>query len=438
MKLNLNHQRKVWLRIHLVLALALGLFFALIGLAGSLSVYGESLDEWLNSDLAIVESQGEFQSLDRIVASVRARHPDRQGGWILEMPRSNGSPLTAWYENPCETAGSLYAPLMVAVNPYTAEVLSSRFWGRTAITWVLDLHTQLHWGRWGWNLVGCLGIGLLISVLSGLYLWWPGLAGLRDAFVIRHDRGAFRLALDLHRSLGLASSIMLLVLAFTGANLAFPRVSETLLGASGMSHDDEGPTVRSSAMPNNRPVSLDEAVLLARGPFPHAEVRRVATPNGPTGTYRVSLRQRFEASRRHPVTTVWVDQYSGQIREVRNPARFSSGETALTWLWPLHTGEALGPWGRLLWFFAGLSPAVLYVTGLLRRLIGRGSLRDFAVDLPRLKRNVERLFEAAVDAGMNGYRRLRPVLIEAGVRVRRLAAMGKGLVREQAGKRARR
>jgi uncharacterized iron-regulated membrane protein len=154
-----------------------------------------------------------------------------------------------------------------------------------------------------------------------------------------------------------------------------------------MGHDYQGPAIRSTGQPfQNRPVSLEEAVLLARGPFSRSTVRLVTTPDGPEGTFRVTFRQPSEINDRHPMTAVWVDQYSGQIREVRNPARFSPGETLLTGIWPLHTGEFLGGWGRLAWFLSGLMLPILYVTGLTRWLIGTGWLRDRLIDYTPLWR----------------------------------------------------
>jgi uncharacterized iron-regulated membrane protein len=124
--------RSIWLKVHLYLALIAGFFFALIGLSGSLSIYREELDGLFNP-------------------------PKRLGSWTLEMPRSPQDMITAWYDKPTETFFELYAPLMVSVNPYTGDVVTSRFWGETATTWLLDLHTQLRQDRFGWNAVGILG-----------------------------------------------------------------------------------------------------------------------------------------------------------------------------------------------------------------------------------------------------------------------------------------
>lgn len=392
--------RATWLKIHLYLALIAGFFFALMGLTGSLGIYREELDELLNPQLVIEQPQGSYQSLDRIMVSVHAAHPNRYGSWTLEMPRSPHGMITAWYDKPTETFFELYAPLMVSVNPYTGEVVANRFWGKTATTWLLDLHTQLRLDRFGWNVVGFLGLLLIISCGTGLYLWWPGISELGQALKIRHRAGMMQLTFDVHRLLGLFSAVALLLLASTGFLLSYPSVLEFLAGSSGMEHGQTGRNITSTAVPNNHPTGLAAASIVAQGPFPRAELRRVTTPTGDTGIYRINLRQSSEINHRHPFTTVWVDRWSGQIKEVRNPAKFSKGEIFASWIWPLHTGEALGATGRFVWFFAGLSLFVLYVSGLLRWLCRSGKVRDREVNFAALRPWLYRIRATSYRSGL--------------------------------------
>jgi len=368
--------RATWVKVHLYLALIAGFFFALLGLTGSISVYREELDELLNPKLVIEQPEGKRQSLDKIMAAVQAAHPNRYGAWTLELPRSAHGMITVWYDKPRETFFELHAPLMVSVNPYTAEVVADRFWGQTATTWLLDLHTQLQLDRFGWNTVGMLGLLLAVSIGTGVYLWWPGWRGILNALKIRHHAGMIRLAFDLHRLIGLLSASILLLLAFTGFNLSYPGVLATLVGASGMEHGETGRNIVSTAIPNNHPVGLESAEFVARAPFPRAELRRVTTPAGDSGIYRINLRQGSEVNHRHPYTTVWVDRWSGQVKDVRDPSAFSSGETFATWIWPMHTGEAFGGIGRFIWFLAGIGLFVLYVSGLLHWLHRHGKVKD--------------------------------------------------------------
>jgi uncharacterized iron-regulated membrane protein len=383
-------QRATWLKVHLYLALLIGFFFALMGLTGSVSVYREAIDEFLNPQLVIENPAGQRQSLDKIMLAVQNAHPDLTGAWTLEMPRTPHSMLTAWYDKPSKTFFEFYAPLMVSVNPYTAEVVTSRYWGQTFTTWLLDLHTQLRLDKFGWNVIGLFGVLLMVSVSTGVYLWWSDARRLLQAFTVRHNAGLMRLLFDVHRLLGLVIAPALLVLAFTGIQLSYPEVLESIVGASGMEHGETGRTIISTARPNKNPTGLESAEFIARAGFPRSELRRVTTPSGDTGIYRINLRQPSEINQRHPFTTVWVDRWSGQIKEVRNPATFSTGETMLEWLWPLHTGEALGTLGRFVWFLAGLSVCFLYVTGVMHWLYRHGKIKDRTVDISTLRPLAER------------------------------------------------
>ncbi len=383
-------QRATWLKVHLYLALIIGFFFALIGLTGSVSVYREAMDEFLNPQLVIEHPQRQRQSLDKIMTAVHAAHPNHNGAWTLEMPRTPHSMMTAWYEKPSETFFELYAPLMVSVNPYTAEVVTSRYWGKTFTTWVLDLHTQLRLDRLGWYVVGMLGVLLIFSASTGVYLWWSDARKLWQALTVKHDAGLMRLLFDCHRLIGLFIAPVLIVLAVTGVSLSYPAVLETLVGASGMEHGETGRTIISTARPNKNPTGLESAEFIARAGFSRAELRRVTTPTGETGIYRINLRQSSEINQRHPFTTVWIDQWSGQIKEVRNPAKFSTGETIMEWLWPLHTGEALGVTGRFIWFMTGLTLCFMYVSGVMHWLYRHGKIRDRDVDFVVMRQQAYR------------------------------------------------
>lgn len=378
--------RTTWRKIHLYLGLSAGFLIVLLGLTGSLGVYHQELDVLLNPRLYIEQPQGKYQSLDKIMAAVQAAHPTRYGSWTLEMPDSAHGMVTVWYEKPQETYFEYYAPLMVSVNPYTAEVVASRFFGQTTMTWLLDMHTQLRLDRLGWHIVGILGLLLMVSVGTGLYLWWPSDGRFWQALMISRNAGMMRFVFDMHRCIGLFSVLALLVLAFTGVQLSYPGLMETVFGLSDMGHGNSAAPVFSTAVPNQRPVRLEAAEFIARGPFPRATLRRVTTPLGETGAYRINLRQSDEINRKHPYTTVWIDRWSGHIKAVRNPGNFSWAEKLSSWMWPLHTGEALGPLGRLLWFLAGFAPLCLYLSGLLSYLHRQGKVRDRPLDFTAISR----------------------------------------------------
>jgi len=419
MPFNFHLTRTLWFSCHVYMALIFGLFFSILGLTGSLSVYREEIDTFLNSDLRIEAESDQTLSLDKIFAQIKKSHPNRHGAWTLEMPSAANRVITAWFENPKESVDQFYAPLMVAVNPYTGQVIKSRFWGDTLTTWILDLHTHLHFGTSGRTMVASLAGLLSLSILSGLYLWWPGLQHLAQILRIRQRAGLMTLLMDSHRLLGSISAIGLLLLAFTGFHLAYPALLESLTDSSGMGHGDEGPTVRSTAIPNNKPISIEEAVLVARGLFPSSEVRRITTPAGELGTYRINLRQKQELNQHHPFTSVWVDRWSGQIRAVNNPSQFSAGQTFTTWQWPLHTGEAFGETGRLLTFMAGFTPLILWLSGLTHWLYRKNIIQDRTIDLGALTRaGYQRVLKLSMRMQRSLLNALQPLII---IVIRRVA-----------------
>jgi uncharacterized iron-regulated membrane protein len=372
--------RKFWLNIHLYLALSAGFFFALLGVTGSLNVFYLELDALLNSAVHIEQGGKTYRPMDEIMASVRAEHPHRDGSWMMFMPRPGQPTLRAIYPKPEETADKYYGPLMVDVDPYTAEVISSRFWGDTLMTQIYELHASLllgtllgsaETGEIGFKIVGFLGVLLLISLATGIYLWWPRTARFRQAFTIKRGASAVRLNYDLHKTFGTYSAFVLLVLAFTGFSFAYrdwvTPVVEWLSPVNAEPFKNP-PALKSTPLPGSKGITVGQAVAIADQVFPEAELRWLATPQGPDGYYAVEKRQEGELNMRRPRSKVWVDQYSGKVLKVEDPKNFSAGDTFLNLMFILHNGEALGLPGRILVCMAGLVPPLLYVTGLLHWL----------------------------------------------------------------------
>lgn len=157
------------------LGLSAGFIFAIAGLTGSALVFYVELDEILNPQLRIEvsDTQKNLQSYEALFQSLNHVHPERQNSWRLEMPRNENSMIVARYYKPKETEHLHFAPYMVWLNPYTAEVISSRLWGDTIMTWIYDLHYTLLLDSTGKIIMGILGSFLIALLLSGIYLWFP-------------------------------------------------------------------------------------------------------------------------------------------------------------------------------------------------------------------------------------------------------------------------
>jgi uncharacterized iron-regulated membrane protein len=383
---NRRHRRQ-WLRIHSILALSIGLLFVLMGFTGSLNVVGPELDRWLNPELTVIPRPGAELSPDQLLASVKAAHPRRFGAWRLQFPESPESPAIAWYDKPIETGEEPYAPLMVAVDPYTGEILANRFWGHTFASWVYRLHSQWLLGGFGRTLAGLTGLALLASLATGLRLWLPARRRLRQALTVKSRTGFKRRIFDLHRVAGIYGLPILITAALTGLHLAFPSLLTTVTGASDFGHHEapDAEELAASAAVSVTPLNLAQIVLIARGLFPNAAVDSVTTPRASNGMYRVDF---LRPGEHHALTAVWVDPYSGQIRHSRNSANFDRGQRFVNAIRPLHNGSLLGATGRIMAFLAGFLPLALYLTGIIHWLHKRrvDVLRHCPRPPPRLLR----------------------------------------------------
>ena len=359
--------RQRWLAVHLYLGLALGLVIALAGLTGSLLVFYIDLDEWLNPQLVIAQAGEQRQSYETLYQALRLAEPDRQRGWRLEIPEDPRRAVTARYYKPEETAHHGFAPLMVSLDPYTGQVLANRFWGEFAMTWLYDLHYKLLLDEPGKILMAIIGGLLLVSLISGVYLWWPPLHKLKLALILKPGASNARLNYDLHKLAGIYTFIVMLLLALTGIALEIPQYVNPLFGY--FSPLQTTPTPQSlTQLAWNKRITLDQAVATGQAVFPDARLCWIETPHVTNGSYRINLRQAGEPSQRFPKTNVWVDQYSGRILAVSNPDQLGGSDTLINWLHPLHTGEALGLTGRWLVLISGLTCPLLFVTGTIRWL----------------------------------------------------------------------
>lgn len=371
------HLRSFWLKVHLYIALTVGFIFVILGLTGSFNVFYSALEE---SSLPEVHKEANAQplKLDEVLRVVKAAHPQKNGRWSIFLPGYDRDYIWAVYPKPEETAGQLFAPLRVLIDPYTGKIIAEHFWGRTLWSLIYEVHASFLTGRLsaelgeiGFKTVSFLGLFLFASVLTGLYLGWPKQGKFKHAVTIKRNASPQRFYFDLHRSIGFYSSIILLIIALTGFVFGYKDYIKPLMvrfSAVKKEHFKDPAEIKSIVIAEAQPISIEQAVAIADQVFPGAELRWLATPEGKEGVYAIEKRQPGEANRRRPRSKVWIDQYTGKVLAVEDPNQFSFGETFFNLVWPLHNGEAFGFTGRVLWCISGFVPLILYISGLIRWL----------------------------------------------------------------------
>ena len=343
----------------------------MIALSGSFMTFSQS-----RYDRSHPNVREPHVSLDKILAALQAAYPKLYGPWTFELPMPGERPLTAKYSQSSSSDKDIETPLLVSIDAASGRLISATSWSRSFQGRLHALHTQLLLGESGEVLVGSIGVATLGLLASG-FLVWLGNRAMPPAPRPVNGHLLSTAAKRMHRLVGLCSLPFLLILAVTGTGLSLPQSLAWLGTTPSMPHFAEPASIRSTAEPNSRPVGLEEAALVARGLFPHAALRRITTPAGEIGVYRVELCQLAENDCLHPQTVVWVDRYSGQIREVQNPVKFSWSQRMSADLIYYHSGGWIG---QFIWFVIGLVPMGLFLSGMYAWASRRGWATEQVLD----------------------------------------------------------
>lgn len=350
--LKLKARRKLWLDVHLWLGLALGLFLSIFGITGSILVFHAEINEWLNPERLTVnvpEVNPLYQPLAEIFQAGKAAMPDKAAHTFATYPRNNESALKMAFSLPV-TAGKagVTESWEVYVDPYTAKVLGKKLMStsdnpfpKIFIGFIFELHYALFLGEEpGYLIFGIMGALLIISVLTGLILWWPLTGKWVQALTIKRKASPERLNFDLHKTFGFYSTLVLIPVLFSGVYMDIPQHVVPVLEL--FSPVTYRYWFKSESSLGKQSISLAQAVSIANQRSPTGRADWLYGATEPTGTYTVCKDGVEDKGSLIHRRCVVIDQYSEKILDVDDPAIGTAGEVFTHWQWPLHSGQAFG------------------------------------------------------------------------------------------------
>ena len=369
--------RRIILNLHLYAGLAAALFLTILGVTGSIMVFEDQIDGWLNPQPAI-HPLPERLSLHALQIRLEATNPGYKVAGFGFPPRNDVPFGTFLFSE------SLKKGMNLAVNPYTGEIIRppihrSNFTGK-----VHQFHTHLLLGAGGQAVVGYAGVFLLFLSITGLVLWWP-----RKALTVRWGSPGVKFNFDLHSAAGIYSSIFLVLFAITGMVIHWEEGAARWINYVTRSPAEEPMPKPSTPAPGAASITPDQALAAAERAAAGAQpsFMQLATAQG--DAIRVVLKfpeDRTPAGR----TVVLLDPYSGEILSFNNTrtASFSHNFTRM-WNREIHTGDIFGWPTKILACILSLSLPLMAITGPLiwwnrqrqRRENGRAS-----ADLPSRNR----------------------------------------------------
>ncbi len=365
--------RKVLLKLHLYISLWLGAFLVLAGLTGSLLVYEHTLDKWLNSDLMVIEAVGEqTRSFADLITVANQVSPIKNPPAHLQMPSSPDEALIVRYQVPAEAGhkGHNHHFHEVMVNQYTGQVIGDRDRFDSLMSTILKLHFNLLSGETGKLIMGITALLTLVLTITGIYLWWPKLSKIKQAFVIKRNASFTRFNFDLHKTVGIYTAVIMFAVSMSGVYFNLPQIFRPAVNYFSPL-DGMAPPVKSET-DSGVAITPEMVINIAQVAMPNLQVQRVFFPSNSEAAYQISGRQADEL-RSKGSTMIWVDQYSGKVLKIRDPHQFNAGNAFINLQLPLHNGEILGQTGRILVLIAGFAPLLLMITGVIHWLKKRNS-----------------------------------------------------------------
>jgi uncharacterized iron-regulated membrane protein len=354
--------RRIIGQIHLWAGLTLCIPFVLLALTGSLLVFEDELNGVFGPAAGHLTAGGAARPPSDIITAARAVAP---AGFVpigYTAPAAAGELASVRLAQPGRAVPGADM-VRIMVDPVSLETIPEpqNGWLRQ----VFFLHsTLLMKNREGRQLVGWLGVVMLVMSISGLINWWPRRGQWRGAFFVSSRARGFRLHRELHGAVGIWGLVVFIIVSFAGVDLAFPATVGSVVDLVLPARDlrARAAALRAEPIAGAEAIGIDGAIALARAMVPDAEPAFVFLPTRPDQPVRIGL-LRADQERGAPVISVFVDPWAPRVIEVLDPRQFSTGERILAWQHALHAGEALGWVWKILVFLSGFLPLLFVVTG---------------------------------------------------------------------------
>jgi uncharacterized iron-regulated membrane protein len=335
--------RKLIFNLHLYTALAAGVFVVILGVTGSIMAFEDDLDRILNPALFKVQPGGQRLPIPQLLDSLKAAFPGQ---------KFNGLRIGSRPDESCYTG---IQGGQVFLNPYTGQILGARTTPTRLMT-IHQLHLRLLLGPAGKNVVNIVAFVLVWLVFSGVYLWWS----LKRA-TIQFGASLRRVIFDTHNTVGIFSAVFLLAAGISGIVIHYDgEIGEWL---NDVTHA-KSPVrmVPSTPRAGVKPITPDDAIRDALAALPGTALIAYIGPNGPKGSYYVSLHFPEDLT---PGGRSWVvvDQYSGQPLFIENSRSAPAGTWTIIQNRAIHTGDIFGYPTKILMAVACLLLIIQAITG---------------------------------------------------------------------------
>jgi uncharacterized iron-regulated membrane protein len=373
--------RVVLQKIHLWAALIVGVFLVLATITGTISMFKNDLNKLFYSHLFKITPSDTPVPVDEAQATAIAAYPDYL---LADVYVKEGEPYYFGFLTPEDDYLRAY------VDPGTGQVNGIYNPDATPLGWVEHFHESLladgitfnfsdSTPMWIQNWFGehlgdvvlkLVSFSFLLMVLTGAYLWWPGIKKLALAFKLRLNKSTYLKHYDWHKILGFISLPFLLMWAVTSLNFFTPfdgainRLWHTITFTEEVAWEDE---LFSTVVPDQSMISTAQIKDIVETTTPGARFTGASLATEEDGIIYAWFAHGLDAYVGAPGPGdkyLILDAYSGEVLyNVVEATPSVAADIYANWFFGLHTGVAIPLWGRLIWAVFGLVPLFLAITG---------------------------------------------------------------------------
>ncbi len=346
--------RRALFQVHLWMGLLTGLYVFVVCVTGAALVFRIDMQRALHPDL-FPSSGGALAEPAAIMESVRAAFPDGRVSGI-DAPTTVRPSYLAYV-----VRGDSF--LTILMDPVTTRVLGE-LPEQSLVRTVQELHFDLLAGRTGRIVNGIGAAGLLLLCLTGLVIWWPGMANWTRGLTVDVSRSWKRINWDLHSAVGFWTAALIAMWAVTGIYFAFPSQFRTAVNALSPLTVTGAPSSDAAAARPAVPPTWSSLIERAREIVPGQHVARVVVPSNERGAFLVMFSDAAPTPAGSAgLQSVYLDQFTGAVLTQPPAGGRSAGDVIMAWVAPLHVGSFGGTPLRIAWLVLGLTPPLLFVTG---------------------------------------------------------------------------
>ena len=343
--------RMLWLQVHKWIGLLLAVLIIPISVTGAALVWHDGLEALLDPQRHEVIAPAALAPSAYAEAAEAALAPGETLTSLRFSPE--GEPVVAVASKPA-VGGGRPERTNYWLDPRDASLIDQASANAGLVRVMHVIHgSMMIPGGWGRPIVGWVGVFMLVSCLTGIWLWWPLSGGFASGFKWKRRNTTNA---NLHYMAGFWILIPLAMLSFTGAWISFPSVFSAFEsgpprgGPGGPGGGRGGP-----AQPLAETQSSVDTAVAAATPYARGKLLSVGWPTEREATWTIQ----FETGGAPAEVKV------ADAGAVASPPEAARPETLARTMRRWHDGTDMGIVWQVVIFLGGIIPALLSVTGLI-------------------------------------------------------------------------